>query len=74
MFINSKAKESLQAEIKVMKELKSANVVKMFDVIPDARHTNIILELCTDGDLEGVLEKKHRLDEETATQILFQIL
>lgn len=54
-----------------MKELQSANVVRMYDVILDKHHTNIILELCQDGDLEGLLEKKHKLPEEEATQILF---
>ncbi len=43
--------ESLRNEIKVMKQLTSPNVVRMYDVIQDAKATYIILEYCPDGDL-----------------------
>ena len=50
----------MKTEIKVMKSLKSENVVKynyiykkrMYDVMYETKMTYIVLELCPDGDLD----------------------
>lgn len=49
--------DSLKNEINVMKQLKSDNVVKLFDVLQDNKYTYIILEFCPDGDLNKFIKK-----------------
>lgn len=63
--------DSLKNEIKVMEKLTSPNVVKMFDVLHDPQTTFIILEFCSDGDLNQFIRKHGgNLTEELACEVL----
>lgn len=64
-------KESLENEIRVMKELKSDNVVRMYHCENDKKTTYIILELCPDGDLRKFIHNnKGHLPEKLSLEIL----
>jgi serine/threonine protein kinase len=58
--------DALMTEIGVMKELKSENIVHLYDVVKTPPTTFMVLELCADGDLEGLLKKapNHQLPED----------
>lgn len=64
-------KESLENEIKVMSELHSDNVVRMYHCEHDKKTTYIILELCGDGDLRKFIHTNNgHLAEKLSLEIL----
>ena len=67
-------KAALISEIKIMKAVKSENIVDLIDVMESSNNYYIIQELC-DGDLEHHLKAKpnHALDEKEAVQVLTEI-
>lgn len=50
-------KAALISEIKIMKVVKSVNIVELFDVMESSNNYYIIQELC-DTDLESYLKQK----------------
>ena len=67
--------QSLENEIHVMKELKGENVVHIFDVFKTNTEIYMMIEFCSEGDLDGFI-KKHggHLGEDVAIHYLRQIM
>lgn len=67
--------KSLMNEIEIMKELKSPNIVGLFDVFFTKNNVYIITEFCNGGDLRSYLcKQKEPLPEGKARIILKDIL
>lgn len=70
--MNEETRTAIMNEVEIMKNLNSANCVRYYDMITTRTHCNLVLELCPDGDLEGLLEKRGgRIPEEEAIPIIF---
>lgn len=69
-----KFKELFENEMKVLKACQNVNIIKMYDVKRTTNNYYLILEYCNEGDLKQYLEKKGKLSEEEAVDILIQIL
>lgn len=63
--------QSLQTEIQVMKDMRSQNIVELFEVFKFNHYLYMVLEFCPDGDLEHFIMKKGgMLEEEESIAIL----
>jgi serine/threonine protein kinase len=60
------AREMLESEIAILKELTHPNILKCLDVLKTANHCYIITELCEGGDLASAIKKRGRLPEPEA--------
>lgn len=69
---DSYLKSALISEIKILKSIKSNNIVRVFDVMESSENFYIFEELCG-SDLEKYLEKAGRLKEQEAIEFLKQI-
>lgn len=65
-------KSALFSEIQILQTIKSENVVALYDVMESSHNYYIIQELC-DGDLENMLQKEKKLDEDKAINLLKEI-
>lgn len=46
---------SLKTEIEVMNKLNSPHIVKLYEALETANNINMVLELCSDGDLDSLI-------------------
>jgi len=67
--------KSLMNEIEIMKELKSPNIVSLYDVFFTKNNVYIIAEFCNGGDLRSyICKQKDPIPEEKARIILKDII
>uniref|UniRef100_A0A1I7YYR0 Polo kinase n=1 Tax=Steinernema glaseri TaxID=37863 RepID=A0A1I7YYR0_9BILA len=62
----STARSKMVQEIRIQRELKHANVVRMLDHFTDALNVCCVLELCPNGTLNDVIRRRRALSEEEA--------
>lgn len=72
--LTGKLLQQLECEIKVLKKLKSPNIVQLFDVLKTSNNVYLVMEYCPGGDLEKVLRTRGRVDEATAQKWLAQLV
>lgn len=62
------------SECKIMKQLNHPFIVPLFFAFQTPKYLYLILELCPNGDLLGLLEKKGKLDEQIARFYLAEVI
>lgn len=70
--LTPKLKECLLSEVKILKQLKHKNIIKLFDIQRTETKLNLIMEYSEIGDFESYLENK-KLSENETKDILTQI-
>jgi serine/threonine protein kinase len=67
------AREMLESEIAILKELSHPNILRCIDVLKTTNHCYIITELCESGDLAAAIKKKTRIPEAEALALFADI-
>ena len=62
-FIKARAKQKLQKEIKIHKNLKHNNIVKFEHHFEDGENIYILLHLCVNKTMSDLLRRRKRLTE-----------
>lgn len=57
-----------------MKKVSHENIVKLYDIYQTMNNMYIVTELCQDGDLYRLLQKKRKLSEAEAKSYLKDIM
>lgn len=65
--------KALEAEIRLLREIKHPNIVRMLDVQRSAKYIFIVLEFCGGGDLTRHIRTKGPLREVQAQRVLRQL-
>ena len=63
----------LFSEIEVLKEMNHPNVLRCHEVFTSNRNCYIITELCNEGDLEGRIKKRQKLEEWEINNIIADV-
>lgn len=71
--LTKKEADNLVQEIKLLKELKHDNIVKMIDFQGDSNYIYIIMEYCGGGDLSRFIKARKCLPEPLCRQFLQQL-
>jgi serine/threonine protein kinase len=61
--------DRLRAEITIQHQVKHPNIVELLNCFSDERYVYLILELCSNGDLEHYLQEKKTLSEHESMRI-----
>ena len=69
-----KLQDLLKSEVKIMGEVKSENVVKLYEYLESSNNCYIVMEYCNEGDFENYLKKKKSIVESEAIEFLKQLL
>ena len=64
----------IASEINILKRLDHPNIVRVFEVISNERSINIIMELCTGGELFERIKKMKRFTENIAATYIADIV
>jgi serine/threonine-protein kinase ULK/ATG1 len=67
-------KRMLEGEIDALKKLNHPNILKCHDIFSTANNCYIITEFCNEGDLENLLKKREKLQEEEAIPLIRELL
>lgn len=70
----SRARQKLQAEIKIHRTLRHRHVVRFDRFFEDSRNAYILLELCSMGSLSEMVKRRKRLSEREMQLIMMQIV
>ena len=57
-------------EIKIQSFLNHSHIIKLYSVFDDKDHIYLLLELCSEGNLYQLMQKKLKVSEEEASTIL----
>ena len=60
--------DRLNAEISIHHQVKHPNIVELLNCFCDEKYVYLILELCSNGDLEHYLQEKKTLSEHESTR------
>ena len=60
--------DRLNAEISIHHQVKHPNIVELLNCFCDDKYVYLILELCSNGDLEHYLQEKKTLSEHESKQ------
>ncbi len=71
--VKSKAKQKLQAEIKIHKYLDHKHIVKFHRWFEDVKTHYLILELCTNYSMNELVKRRMRLTEQETQYYMLQI-
>eukprot|EP00930_Biecheleria_cincta_P050378 TRINITY_DN35531_c0_g1_i1.p1 TRINITY_DN35531_c0_g1~~TRINITY_DN35531_c0_g1_i1.p1 ORF type:complete len:687 (-),score=122.63 TRINITY_DN35531_c0_g1_i1:44-2104(-) len=63
----------LKHEIQIHKMLDHPNIVKLYEIFEDEKHIYMVLEICRDGDLIGLI-KEGNVTEPDGAVIMIQVL
>ena len=74
VFGTKKAEEFFKTEIEALKRINHPNVIFLKELIESSRNFYLVLQYCNGGDLENLLKKRGRLEENEATYFLMQIM
>lgn len=74
IFSNAYNVKNIQSEIDIMKKVSHENIVRLHDIYQTANNMYIVTELCPDGDLLRLLQKRKRLPEQQAKAYLRDIM
>jgi len=58
----------LENEIKVLKQCKNQNIIKLYDIKKTVNNYYLIMEYCNEGDLSEYLKQKKKLTEDEAVE------
>ncbi|EON66739.1 ULK/ULK protein kinase [Coniosporium apollinis CBS 100218] len=70
--LNSKLKDNLLSEIKILRSLQHPHIVAMIDCKESSAHMHIVTEFCELGDLSAFIKKRSSLTEHPATADMIQ--
>lgn len=68
--VNTKAKELLNTEIRIMFKIKHPNIMHLYQYLESKKNHYLVLQFCNNGDLEEYVEKKKYLQEGEAIYFL----
>ena len=74
IFSNAYNVKNIQSEIDIMKKVSHENIVQMHDIYQTSNNMYIVTELCQDGDLLKLLQKRRRISEKEAKKYLKDIM
>jgi serine/threonine protein kinase len=63
--------DRLNAEISIHHQVKHPNIVELLNCFCDDKYVYLILELCSNGDLEHYLQEKKTLNESESKKNIF---
>jgi serine/threonine protein kinase len=63
--------DRLNAEITIHHQVKHPNIVELLNCFCDDKYVYLILELCSNGDLEHYLQEKKTLSEHESMRIFY---
>eukprot|EP00747_Dinoflagellata_sp_TGD_P163540 gnl/TRDRNA2_/TRDRNA2_182311_c0_seq1.p1 gnl/TRDRNA2_/TRDRNA2_182311_c0~~gnl/TRDRNA2_/TRDRNA2_182311_c0_seq1.p1 ORF type:complete len:575 (-),score=147.40 gnl/TRDRNA2_/TRDRNA2_182311_c0_seq1:178-1902(-) len=66
-------KEALETEVAVMKEMDHPNIVRLHEVFEDAQNINLVMEMCTGGELFDRIIMDEIFDEKKAASVMAQV-
>ena len=66
--------ERVEEEIKCLKEINHINIVQFYEIIEDLKNYYLILEYISGGELFSYIIKNEKLDEQTSSFFLYQII
>lgn len=58
----------MENEIKVLKQCKNQNIIKLYDIKKTVNNYYLIMEYCNEGDLSEYLKQKKKLTEDEAVE------
>lgn len=64
----------LLSEVNLLKKIDHPNIVRVFEVIQEPKSVNIIMELCTGGDLFTRIQSLERFSEENVRHYMLDIV
>jgi calcium-dependent protein kinase len=71
--IQSLSTDNIMEEVNILKEIDHPSIVRVFEIIHNADTINIVMELCTGGDLLAKLEKVGNFTEKIAAGYILDI-
>ena len=76
---NPKAKQYIDNEINILKEIDHPNIIKLIDIVETTQFYNLVMELCNGGELSKCLEQykainKRAFSEEIVQHLMKQIV
>jgi serine/threonine protein kinase len=74
IFSNAYNVKNIQSEIEIMKKVSHENIVQMHDIYQTSNNMYIVTELCQDGDLFKLLQKRRKIGEKEAKKYLRDIM
>lgn len=72
--LNGKLLQQMECEIKVLKNLESPFIIRLFDVLKTSNNVYLITEFCAGGDLEQAVKTRSGLNEALAKKWLSQLV
>jgi serine/threonine kinase 33 len=66
----SSAMELLEREVLILKRVDHAHIIRLEEVFETSKKMFLVMELCDQGDLKGVLSKKGHLTEDETRIIM----
>ena len=66
--------ERVEEEINCLKEINNINIVQFYEIIEDLKNYYLILEYISGGELFSYIIKNEKLDEQTSSFFLYQII
>ena len=60
-------------EIKIQSFINHSHIIKLYSVFDDHQHVYLLLELCTEGNLYNLMQKKVKMAEDEAALILKEV-
>jgi serine/threonine-protein kinase ULK/ATG1 len=74
IFSNAYNVKNIQSEIDIMKKVSHDNIVQLYDIYQTANNMYIVTELCRDGDLYRLLQRRRKIAEAEAKMYLRDIM
>lgn len=63
---DEESKKKLMQEFSILKNLRHPNIIRLYESFETEKHTLIVMELCSGGDLLNYITKRKRLSEDLA--------
>ena len=74
IFSNAYNVKNIQSEIDIMKKVAHENIVQLYDIYQTTNNMYIVTELCQDGDLLKLLQRRKKIPEAEARMLLRDIV
>ena len=74
IFSNAYNVKNIQSEIDIMKKVAHENIVQLYDIYQTTNNMYIVTELCQDGDLLKLLQRRKKIPEGEAKMLLKDIV
>lgn len=66
--------ERIVREIKILKEIRHDNIVKLFEIVENADKIYLIMEYASGGELFDYIVSRERLSEREACNLYMQVI